>query len=130
MGELRLKAKVRSGARRLTRECDVFFDSGSTKNLIRAEFAAELGSVIPLAAPVRFRGIADGAFKSRQLVQLHLRLGGVWVDTLAYVAPPEAFEERILLGQEFMQEFGVVLDMRRDRVLLDVRRLKRGHYIH
>jgi hypothetical protein len=79
--------------------------------------------------PKPFRGLGNGGFRATLAVQLQLKLAGVWVDYLAYVAPVHALDERVLVGSEFMEVFGVVLDMHRKMVLIDPKRLMRGNYI-
>ena len=125
-----METKVLAVKRRKTRTCTLIFDSASRQSFIRGDLAAELGRVIPLPRPTRFRGVGNGGVDSGQLVQLEMRLAGVWVEHLVYVAPARAMDVKILIGHEAMQKFGIVLDMRRERVLIDPKRLKRANYIY
>ena len=121
MGDIIQAFRVRAGARGEGRPLRLYFDTGSPYTFIKESVAKKLGKVSTLSTPHQFGGLGNGRFHSRAMLDMFVKLLGVWCAHPTYVVPDEILEVDydVLVGHDLMQRFNIRPLPREQRVALD-----------
>ncbi len=126
MGDIIKKYPTRSSLREKPRFLKYYFDTGSPRTFVKESAALQMREVIKLSVPKQFYGLGDGGFKASYLIDLEVKLLGIWVPHPSYVVPDEVLGTRfdVLLGHDFMQIYDIHVKPKRREVLIDKEALK------
>jgi hypothetical protein len=101
------------------------FDSGSPFTFIKRSSALKVGKLFELIEPASFDGLGGGAFQSKEIIYLYIKVLEFWCRQVAHVVEDDILEESydVLVGHDFMQLYGIKLlphegDIEIDRVRL------------
>jgi hypothetical protein len=121
VGEILKTYPVRSAAGERPRSLRFLFDTGSLHTFVKLSAVRGMRNATRLAVPELFGGLGNGNFRATHLVDLKIRLLGVWCHQPAYVVPDAVLEKTydVLAGAFFMQGYNIRLDPRRHDVILD-----------
>jgi len=117
MGDIILKAKLKTKEHGEEKEGILYFDTGSPKTFIREDKANELGNIMKLPQPVEFNALGDGKFHCQAVIQLYVKLEDVWCRHLCYLASTKDIDTEILIGHDFMQKFDITLNVKKRQVI-------------
>lgn len=131
MGDVVKVRWVRSTELDKPRRLKLYFDTGSSVTLIRKSACVGFAGVYALPKPRKFRGVGDGRFYGTHIVDMEIRLLGVWCLHPAYVVDDEAFpgNEHVLIGHDFMQRFDIKIDLKRRRIIANRETLESSRII-
>lgn len=124
MGHAISYAPVRSTPGEKSRRLLLYWDTGSSLSFIEESAARGLKALFPLPAPKGFGGLGNGRFESAALLAAEVRLLGVWCPYVIYVVPDGTLGKvggkplQVLIGNEFMELYGIRIDPRNHRPIL------------
>ncbi|MGQ9628616.1 MAG: hypothetical protein ACUVV0_17150 [Anaerolineae bacterium] len=101
------------------------FDNGSPYTFIKRTSALRIGRLFELAEPAPFGGLGGGAFQSKEIIHLYVKLLEFWCRQVAYVIEDNVLERGydILAGHDFMQSYGIKLLPHKGNIEIDELRL-------
>ena len=83
-----------------------------------------------MGIPLRFNALGNGSFVCREALHLLINIKGIWCPHFFYVALAKDLDEEILIGQDFMQLYKVKLDLEKEKLVVDLKDLKRTQKIY
>ena len=102
---------VRVASGRKARPVVGLYDTGSEEGLVRRSTAAALARA-PLPEAVPVYGIGGGHVLARESAIFQVRTLGKWCRYQALVVPDEALDLDLLVGEDFLFRYGLVLRIR------------------
>ena len=127
MGDVIKKLKVRGLNED---ELNLYFDTGSPFTFIRKSVAKRLGGMLSLPKPCEFGGLGDGKFMSKEIMVVEVKLLDIWcVQEVFVVEDKEIPRGDMLVGHDFMQRYGIKLDLKKCEIILDREALISGKII-
>ncbi len=91
------------------------FDTGSEDGLIRRSAARGLARA-KLPTAVSVIGIGGAVSKAEESAVLLVRALGKWCRYAALVVPDRALDVDLLIGEDFLSRFGLIVDVRKNAV--------------
>lgn len=131
MGDVIEVFGVRSSTGERARPLRLYFDSGSPCTFIKISACRGFKNLLPLAKPKPFGGLGDGAFRATHILDMEVRLLGIWCRHPTYVIPDDVLSDKedVLIGHDFMQKFDVNIHSRQKRVVLDSASLRAAQIV-
>lgn len=125
-----ISLQIRRGYAAKPRAVSGLFDTGSEDGLIR-ERIAHAAVTTPLPDPVHVMGIGGGSTAAHRLAMFQVRVLGKWCRYTALVVSDDALDVDVLLGEDFLDRYGLNVDIRANRVVVaypdHFRRMTRRH---
>lgn len=128
MSDIIKKYSVRSTAKERAKKVKFLYDNGSPWTFAKESFALKMKAVSKLPEPYPFFGLGNGRFLGTHMLQLQIKLLGIWVPHLCYVVSDEVLEPyyKVLLGHDFMQRYDIVLRPKKKEVVISKDAIKLG----
>lgn len=96
------------------------YDTGSEEGLVRASVAKRLGRY-KLPSPISIGGIGHGMTESSEVAHFQVKVQGKWCRYVAAVVPDDALDLDVLIGEDFLAKYALVVDSKRNRVVVENR---------
>lgn len=109
------KMHVRVGTGRRSMRVVGLYDTGSEEGLVRASVARRLATTT-LPDPVPVLGIGGGHVLAREWAIFQVRVLGKWCRYQALVVPDEALDLDLLIGEDFLLRYGLVIHAKSNRL--------------
>lgn len=106
---------IRRGYAAKGRTVTGLFDTGSEEGLLRERVVAAAATA-KLPDPVPVLGIGGGSTAAHRLAMFQVRVLGKWCRTSALVVPDDALDVDLLVGEDFLDRYGLNVDIRKNRV--------------
>lgn len=102
------------------RRLKFLYDNGSPWTFVKRNVALKMRAVSELPEPYPFYGLGDGRFFGTHILQLQIKLKGLWVPHLCYVVSDDVLEPKydVLVGHDFIQRYDIVLRPKRREVII------------
>lgn len=110
------------------RRLKFLYDNGSPWTFVKRNVALKMRAVSELPEPYPFYGFGDGRFFGTHILQLQIKLKGLWVPHLCYVVSDEVLDKEydVLVGHDFMQRYDVGVYPKKKKVIISKDALRRG----
>lgn len=96
------------------------YDTGSEEGLVRASVAKGLIRT-HLPSPIPIGGIGHGLTEATELAQFQVKVLGKWCRYSASVLPDDTIDLDVLIGEDFLAKYGLMVDSKRNRVVVESR---------
>lgn len=120
MGDVIRSFPVRSSKEDKPRLLKFYFDTGSPYTFVKRSACKGFVNLSKLGAAVTFHGMGNGRFLVREMLNMEVRLLGIWCRHIAYVVEDSVLEQGydILVGHDFIQRFDITIRARGKRKAL------------
>lgn len=96
------------------------FDTGSEEGLVRASVAKGLIRT-QLPSPISIGGIGHGLTRTTEVAHFQVKVLGKWCRCSASVVPDDTLDLDLLIGEDFLAKYALVVDSKRNRVVVESR---------
>jgi hypothetical protein len=110
--------QARAGSRKHARMLRGLYDTGAEKGLIRTTAASRF-PLIELGDPVTVVGIGEGRARAGGVAHFQIKVLGKWCRYSAFAVPDDTIDVDLLIGEDFLFEYGLRVSVKRNRVEME-----------